>query len=83
MIIQFGKGNESAYSKWADNPKVFISRPYFKMVLNNGLGFYILNAFRFNLFPKFHSMFGKTFWEFGFSFAGWTLEVMWNKAFIK
>jgi hypothetical protein len=81
MIVQFGRGDESAYGKWDDNPRVFISRPYFKVVLDNGLGFYILNAFKYNLFPKFYGTFTETFCEFGFSFAGWTFEVMWNKAF--
>ena len=81
MIVQFGRGDESAYGKWDDDPRVFISRPYFKVVLDNGLGFYILNAFKYNLFPKFYGTFTETFCEFGFSFAGWTFEVMWNKAF--
>jgi len=83
MIIQFGKGDTSAYGTWANNPKVFISLPHFKIVFNNGFGFYILNAFKFNIVPKFHGAFEKTFWEFGISFAGWILEVMWNKAFVK
>jgi hypothetical protein len=83
MIIQCGKGDESAYGKWADGSKVFISRPYFKIVLNSGLGVYVMNAFRFNLFPRFYGTFHKTFWEFGVSFVGWTLEVMWNKTYSK
>jgi hypothetical protein len=81
MIVQFGRGDESAYGKWDDDPRVFISRPYFKVVLDNGLGFYILNAFKYNLFPKFYGTFTETFCEFGVSFAGWIFEVMWNKAF--
>ena len=83
MIIQFGKGDVSAYSNWANDPRVFIVRPYFKIVFGNGLGFYLLNSFRFNLFPKFYGTFHKTFWEFGFHFAGVNFEVMWNKAFAK
>jgi len=83
MIIQFGKGDESAYGKWIDDPRVLISRPYFKIVFDNGLGFYTLNALSFRLFPKFYGTFHKTFWEFGISFVGWTFEVMWNKAFAK
>ena len=83
MIIQFGKSKENPYGKWADDPRVFISQPYFKIVLDNGLGFYILNAFKFNLFPRFYGTFRSSFWEFGFSLAGWTFEVMWNKAFAK
>jgi hypothetical protein len=83
VIVQFGKGDENPYGKWADDPRVFISRPYFKVAFDNGLGFYILNAFRFNLFPRFYGTFRKSFWEFGFSVLGWTFEVMWNKAFAK
>jgi hypothetical protein len=83
MIIQFGKGDESPYGKWADDPGVFISRPYFKVVFNNGLGLYVLNAFRFNLFPRFYGAFRKTSWEVGFSLLGWTFEIMWLKAFTK
>ena len=83
MIIQFGKGDQSAYSNWANDPRVFIVRPYFKIIFGNGLGFYLLNSFRFNLFPKFYATFHKTFWEFGFRFAGVNFEVMWNKAFAK
>lgn len=81
MIIQFGRGDESAYGKWADDSRVFISRPYFKVVLDNGWSVYILNAFKFHLFPKFYGAFHRTFWEFGVSFAGWICEFMWNKAF--
>lgn len=83
MIIQFGKSVENPYGKWADDPRVFISQPYFKIVLDNGFGVYILNAFKFNVFPRFYGTFRKSFWEFGFSFAGWMFEVMWNKSFAK
>jgi len=83
MIIQFGKGDESAYGKWENDSNVFISRPYFKLVLSNGLGIYILNSFKFCFFPKFYGTFHKTFWEFGFRLTSWTFEVMWNKAFSK
>ena len=83
MIIQFGPGDQSAYGMWTKDSRVFISRPFFKIVFNNGLGFYILNSFKFHLFPKFYGTFQKTFWEFGFRFAGWTFEVMWNKSFAK
>lgn len=83
MIIKFGLDKSDAYSNWANDPRVFISRPFFKIILDNGLGFYILNSFRFNLFPRFYGTFHKTFWEFGFRFIGVNFEVMWNKAFSK
>ena len=82
-IIQFGRGDETSYGKWADDPRILISRPYFKIIFNNGLGFYILNALSFRLVPRFYGTFHKTFWEFGFTFIGWTFEIMWNKAFSK
>ena len=83
MIIKFGPDKNDAYSNWADDPRVFISRPFFKIILGNGLGFYILNSFKFHFIPKFYGAFHKTFWEFGFRFAGVNFEVMWNKAFSK
>jgi hypothetical protein len=83
MIIKFGTDRNDAYGNWADDPRVFISRPFFKIIFNNGLGFYILNSFRFYFFPKFYGTFNKTFWEFGFRFTGLTFEVMWNKFFKK
>ena len=86
MIIQFGVGDQSAYGTWGKDVTVFISRPYFKIVLNNGLGLYILNAFKFNIIPKCYARTSekeKSCWAAGFSFMGWIFEVMWNKAFVK
>jgi len=83
MIIKFGSDENGAHGNWADDPKVFISRPFFKIFFNNGLGFYILNSFKFYFFPKFYYAFENTYWEFGFKIAGWTFEVMWNKFFEK
>ena len=83
MIIKFGPDKNDAYDNWANDPRVHIVRPYFKIVFNNGLGFYLLNSFRFNWLPIFYGTFHKTFWEFGFRFIGVNFEVMWNKAFVK
>lgn len=83
MIIQFGRGDESAYGRWDNDPNVLISRPYFKIVHDNGAGFYILNAIKFNLFPKFYASFKRSHVECGVSFAGWIFEFMWNKSFAK
>lgn len=66
-------------SQWKDN--VFVSQPYYKIVLANGLGFYILNSYKYNLIPRFYGTIKKTYWEFGFYFAGWIFEIMWNKSF--
>jgi len=62
--------------------KVFVSQPYYKIILENGLGFYILNSYKFSPLPKFYGEVKKNFWEFGFFFAGWVFEVMWNRSFI-
>lgn len=83
MIIQFGKSDQSPYGKWADDAKVFISQPHFKIVFNNGFGLYILNAFKLHIIPRCYGAFRKTSWEMGVSFAGWTFELMWSKAFVK
>lgn len=61
--------------------KVFVSQPYYKIVLKNGLGFYILNSYKYFLFPKFYGMIRNDFWEIGFNFGGYIFEIMWNKHF--
>ena len=61
--------------------RVFVSQPYYKIVFENGLGFYILNSYRFDPIPKFYGKINRSFWEFGFYFAGWIFEIQWNKAF--
>lgn len=66
-------------SPWDDN--VFVSQPYYKIVLSNGWGFYILNAHKYNLIPRFYGSINESFWEFGFYFAGWIFEIMWNKSY--
>ena len=60
---------------------VFVSQPHYKIVFENGLGFYILNSYKFQAFPKFYGVIRKEFWELGFYFRGWIFEIMWNKAF--
>lgn len=81
MIIQLGPDADSPYANWANYPNVFISKPYAKIVFEDGLGFYILNSPKYNLLPKFYGTFKETYWEFGFRLAGWTFEIMWNKSF--
>ena len=61
--------------------RVFVSQPYYKIVFENGLGFYILNSYKFQIFPKFYGIIKKEFWELGFYFRSWIFEIMWNKAF--
>jgi len=59
----------------------FISKPLLKFYFNNGLGFYILNAYKYRFFPKFYGTIQKDFWEIGFYFTGYIFEIMWNKRF--
>lgn len=61
--------------------RVFVSQPHYKIVFEDGLGFYILNSYKYCWFPKFYAVFKKNFWELGFYFAGWIFEIQWNKAF--
>jgi len=61
--------------------RVFVSQPHYKIVFEDGLGFYILNSYKFNFYPKFYGMFKEEFWELGFNFAGWIFEIQWNRAF--
>ena len=63
------------------NDRVFVSQPYYKIVFESGLGYYIINSYKYCLFPKFYAVFRTDFWELGFNFAGWIFEIMWNKAF--
>jgi hypothetical protein len=83
MIIKFGSDENDSYRYWNDDPRVFISRPFFKIIFGNGFGFYILNSFKFYFLPRFYYKFENTYWEFGFRFAGYIFEVMWNKYFKK
>lgn len=61
--------------------KVFVSQPYYKIIFENGFGLYVINSYKFSLIPRFFGELNKDFWEFGFYFAGWIFEIMWNKAF--
>lgn len=61
--------------------RTFVSQPHYKIVFENGLGFYVINSYKYTALPKFYGTIKKEYWEFGFYFAGWIFEVMWNKAF--
>lgn len=79
MKIIFGTPKDHKPHNFGDD--VFVSQPYYKIVFEDGLGFYILNSYKFQWVPKFYGQFHSSFWELGFSFCGWTFEVMWNKSF--
>ena len=79
MKIIIGTPKDLTPHNFGEN--VFVSQPYYKIVFEDGLGFYILNSYKFYWIPKFYGKIHSTFWEFGFSYAGWTFEIMWNKYF--
>lgn len=63
---------------YMNDPKVYCSRPLKKFFVGNW-GFYILNSYNFNFFPKFYFMKTKYFIELGFTFAGYMFEIQYNK----
>lgn len=67
------------HAAWIQQAGKFVSRPLAKILFDNGLGFYILNSYKFCYFPCFYGAFRKDSWEFGFYFARWIFEIMWNK----
>ncbi|NBW16034.1 MAG: hypothetical protein EBR82_49420 [Caulobacteraceae bacterium] len=66
------------YEKWANENDIFISKVYYRITFK-GMGLYILNSFKFKLFPKFFYMNGKYFTECGFNWLGWIFEFQWNR----
>ena len=83
MIIKFGYDKDSAYGSWANCKDVFVSRPFFKILLDCGVGFYILNSYKWNWIPKFSFRKSIDSLECGFTFAKLLVEIQYNKAFAK
>ena len=55
-----------------------VSKVYYRITFK-GMGLYILNSFKFKLFPKFFCMNSKYHLECGVNWLGWILEFQWNK----
>jgi hypothetical protein len=73
---------EFNYGNWSTiKPKVFVSRPLFRVILGGGAGIYLLNSFRFYLFPRFYYSKHTDHMEMSVSFLGLMLEFMYNKHF--
>lgn len=70
--------NDSNNPWYMSEPSVFVSRPLKKFFIGNW-GFFILNSYYYNFFPKFYYMKNKYFTELGFSFAGYMFEIQNNK----
>jgi hypothetical protein len=83
MIIQFGENKQEVIPTWYNENNVFVSRPFFKIVGDNGAGVYLLNSYKFRFLPKIYFQYHLSFIETGIDFAGWTLEFMWNKKVTK
>lgn len=80
--MQWG-ADDDAYGTWPPDLHVFVSRPHFKIVLDNGAGVYVLNSLQYNLLPKFYYALDSAHGVVGLSMAGWTLQVAWHKCFEK
>lgn len=72
---------QHAHDDWTAQHQVFVSQPVMKIVGNNGAGIYLLRSCTYRFIPKIYGMWRESFVECGISFAGWTLEFMWNKHF--
>jgi hypothetical protein len=73
--------SQKNFDDFLKKEKIFVSKPFYKIFLWNGAGFYFLNSYKFRIFPKFFFMKRSTFIEFGIDWLGVNAEFMWNKAF--
>ena len=67
------------YEKWANENGFFISKVIKRLFLGKLGGFYILNSYKFNWFPKFYGAFRKYWVECGVSWLGYILEYQRDK----
>lgn len=67
------------YEKWAKDNGHFISKVIIRFFLGRLGGFYILNAYKFRLFPKFYGHKNKYYIECGFNWLGYIFEYQWNR----
>ena len=66
------------YEKWAKDNNIFISKVIKRLVFGRS-GIYILNAHKFNFFPRFYGAFRKYWVECGFSWFGYIIEFQYNR----
>ena len=67
------------YEKWANENGIFVSKVIRRLFLGKLGGFYILNAYKFNWFPRFYGAFRKYWVECGFSWLGYIIEFQYNR----
>ena len=66
------------YENWANENNIFISKVYCRIRVKD-LALYILNSYKFRLFPKLFGMKSKYYIECGFNWLGWIFEFQWSK----
>ena len=67
------------YEKWAKDNNIFVSKVIKRLSFGKLGGIYILNAYKFNCFPKFYGAFRKYWVECGFSWLGYIIEFQYNR----
>ncbi|NBP02481.1 MAG: hypothetical protein EBU90_20655 [Proteobacteria bacterium] len=83
MIIKFGADKSDAYASWINMKDVYVSRPFFKIVFNNGMGVYMLNNYKWNLLPRVSFQHSSSHTEFSIRWLKGCIEFQHNKAFAK
>jgi len=71
---------KKGFKMYFESNDIFVSKVYYRITLK-GMGFYILNSFKFNWIPKpfGFGMKNKYFIECGINWLGWIFEFQWNK----
>ena len=78
MKKQKKKMTSEEFEKAMKSQGRFVSKVYYRITFK-GMGLYILNSFKFKLFPKFFCMNSKHYVECGINWLGWILEFQWSK----
>ena len=66
------------YEKWANENDIFVSKVYYRIRVKDS-GLYILNSYKFRLFPRFFGRTSKYYIEYGVNWLGWIFEFQWSK----
>lgn len=67
------------YEKWARDNGHFISKVIIRFFFGKFGGLYILNSYKFRLFPKFYGHSNKYYIECGINWLGYIFEYQWNR----
>jgi len=66
------------YEKWTKQNNIFLSKVHYRIRFKD-FGLYILNSYKFKLFPKFFGIKGKYYIECGINWLGWIIEFQWSR----